>query len=258
VILVLGARGFVGSAFCAACAEAGIEFRGIDLDDYAGARGARGDVLINADGNSRKYLAEEDPARDFRLSVASVMDSLADFSFRRYVYISSVAVYPDHADPRRNAEDAAIDASAQSRYGFHKRLAEELVRKYSSDWLILRLGGMVGGGMRKGPVHDILTGAALRLGTASRFQFINTADVARLALRMLSEGCAREVFNVCGRGTVTLREVQAMAGEAAENDLPAEVWDINTEKAHRRFGLPGTAETVRAFIAGRSGRPGAA
>jgi len=45
VILVLGARGFVGSAFCAACAEAGIEFRGIDLDDYAG---ARGDILTGA------------------------------------------------------------------------------------------------------------------------------------------------------------------------------------------------------------------
>lgn len=255
MILVLGARGFVGSAFRAACAEAGIDCRGVDLDDYEAARGARCDILVNADGNSRKYLAEEDPARDFRLSVLSVMDSFFDFSFRRYVYISSVAVYDDHADPRRNAEDATIVAAAQSRYGFHKSLAEDLVRKYCPDWLILRLGGMVGEGMRKGPVHDILTGDALRLGTASRFQFINTADVARIALRMLDDGCSREVFNVCGRGTVTLREVQEMVGASTVNDLPAEVWDVNTDKAHRRFGLPGTAETLRAFIAARRGRP---
>ena len=251
MILILGARGFVGSAFCAACAEAGLDFQGVDLDDYDGARGARCDLLINADGNSKKYLAEKDPARDFRLSVLSVMDSIADFSFRRYLYISSTAVYPDPSDPRRTAEDAVLDPAAQSRYGFHKRLAEELVVKYCPDWLILRLGGMVGEGLRKGPIHDILTGAPLWVGTKSRFQFIHTRDVARIALRMLAEGCGQEIFNVCGRGTVTLAEVQGMAGLAGENDLPAEVWDVNTDKAHRRFGLPSTEDTVRAFIARR-------
>ncbi|MCC6449832.1 MAG: NAD-dependent epimerase/dehydratase family protein [Candidatus Aureabacteria bacterium] len=251
MILILGARGFVGSAFCAACAEAGLEFRGVDLDDYDGARGARCDVLINADGNSKKYLAEEDPARDFRLSVLSVMDSISDFDFRRYLHISSVAVYPDPSDPRHTAEDAVLDPAAQSRYGFHKRLAEELVVKYCPDWLILRLGGMVGEGLRKGPVHDILTGAPLWVGTGSRFQFIHTRDVARIALRMLVEGCTQEIFNVWGRGTVTLAEVRGRAGLAGENDLPAEVWDVNTDKAHRRFGLPSTEDTVRAFIDGR-------
>ncbi len=251
MILILGARGFVGSAFCAACAEAGLDFQGVDLDDYDGARGARCDLLINADGNSKKYLAEKEPARDFRLSVLSVMDSIADFSFRRYLYISSTAVYPDPSDPRRTAEDAVLDPAAQSRYGFHKRLAEELVVKYCPDWLILRLGGMVGEGMRKGPIHDILTGAPLWVGTKSRFQFIHTRDVARIALRMLAEGSGQEIFNVCGRGTVTLAEVQGMAGLAGENDLPAEVWDVNTDKAHRRFGLPSTEDTVRAFIARR-------
>lgn len=250
MILILGARGFVGSAFCAACAEAGLEFRGVDLDDYGSARGTRCDILINADGNSKKYIAEEDPARDFRLSVLSVMDSIRDFAFGRYVYISSVAVYDAPADPGRTVEDAALDAAAQSRYGFHKRLAEQLVMKYCPDWLVLRLGGMVGEGLSKGPVYDILTGAPLRVGAGSRFQIIRTVDVARLALRMLGEGCAREVFNVCGRGTVTLAQVQKMAGRAGENELPVEDWNVNTDKAHRRFGLPETEATVRGFVAG--------
>lgn len=249
MILILGARGFVGSAFCAACAEAGLEFRAVDLDDYADARGARCDVLINADGNSKKYLAEEDPARDFRLSVLSVMDSLRDFCFAHYVYISSVAVYGDHQHQALNHEEAPLDPPQQTRYGFHKRLAEALVVKYCPDWLILRLGGMVGEGMRKGPVYDILTGAPLRVGTGSRFQFIHTRDVARLALRMLGEGCTREIFNVCGRGMVTLRQVQELAGRRGENDLPPETWEINTDKTHRRFGLPETEATVRDFVA---------
>jgi len=120
--------------------------------------------------------------------------------------------------------------------------------KYCRDWLILRLGGMVGEGMRKGPVYDIVTGAPLRVGTASRFQFINTCDVARIAISMIDEGCSGEVFNICGRGTVSIREVMEMVGRTGENDLPAEVWNVNTDKTHRRFGLPTTEETVRAFI----------
>ncbi|MDD5556373.1 MAG: NAD(P)-dependent oxidoreductase [bacterium] len=251
MIVVLGANGFVGSAFCRLLGERGVPFRGVDLDDYEEARGLRCDLLVNADGNSKKYLAEEDPALDFDLSVASVVRSLRDFPSRRYLYISSVAVYPDHENPSLSTEETPLDAGRQSIYGFHKRIAEQCVMRHHGDWLILRFGGLVGEGLRKGPVFDILEGRPLRMGPMSRFQFIDTADAARVALRIAESGFAREVFNVCGRGTVTLREVQEMAGRVEENELPAEAWDISTVKTHARVGLPETGATVRAFITRR-------
>ena len=48
------------------------------------------DAIVNANGNSKKYLAEQDPQLDYEMSVESVSRSLADFRFETYVFISSV------------------------------------------------------------------------------------------------------------------------------------------------------------------------
>jgi len=252
MIIILGAQGFLGSAFCRVCNGRGIPHQGIDLDNYAQCKGSRCETLINADGNSKKYLAEADPVRDFELSVDSVMRSFFDFSFRRYVYISSVAVYTDHANPGNNSESAPVDVCAQSNYGFHKYCAERLVMKYCGDWIILRVGGLVGPCMSKGPVFDIMRRLPLRINPSSRFQFINTEEIAAITLKMLDDAhCTREFFNLSGRGTVTLREIQEMTGHVEENSLPVETWNINVDKVHKRFGLPTTHITIRDFISGQ-------
>jgi nucleoside-diphosphate-sugar epimerase len=248
VIFILGSKGFIGSAFCELCDERHISYRGIDIDNHDEFKGSSCDVLINADGNSKKYLAEEDPALEFKLSVSSVIHSLCDFKISKYIYLSSVSVYSDHTNPNNNHEESGIDISSQSNYGFHKYLAEQLVRKYCSNWLILRLGGMVGKQMTKGPVYDILNNIPLKVGPLSEFQFIDTAEVAKLGIRMLQENCTREIINICGRGTITLRKIQEMTGHVKDNDCPTEIWNVNTDKTHRRFGLLTTEEVVQKFI----------
>ena len=247
VIYVLGGRGFVGSAFVRCAQARGWPCVAITRENYGEYVGTVCDVLINADGNSRKYLAESDPGKDFELSVKSVADSLFDFRFHKYVYISSVVVYNDSTDHNRNHEEAPIDPLGLSAYGFHKYLAEMLVRRYSQDWLIVRLGGVVGENMWKGPVYDILSGRPLRVGHNSRFQFINTEDVARIVFRLIEFGRSREVFNVCGRGTMRLSDIQRLVGDSKPNDLPEETWDINTDKVNALVGLPTTEETIRVF-----------
>ncbi|MDP8247490.1 MAG: NAD(P)-dependent oxidoreductase [Candidatus Tritonobacter lacicola] len=255
MIFILGSGGFVGTAFCEACVETGILHQGIDRENYDEFKGRCCETLIFAAGNSKKYLAGENPLLDFELSVCSVAKSLFDFKFRKYVHISSVAVYGNHSDPVRNHEGSPLDIGSQSVYGFHKRLAEELVMRHCDDWLVLRLGGMVGERMSKGPVFDILRGIPLRFHPMSRFQFLNTGDMARLVLKMLDAGCSREIFNVCGRGTITLRKILELAGRAEDNDLQVETWNVSTDKTHGRFGLPTTEETIRGFISRLNLRP---
>ena len=57
MILLLGAQGFVGSAFGRLFAERGIEHESITRESYPRAVGRTGSILINASANSRKYLA---------------------------------------------------------------------------------------------------------------------------------------------------------------------------------------------------------
>ncbi len=54
MIYLIGGRGFVGSACARLFAAKGIEHRVITRENYASFRGTPCDVLINANGNSRK------------------------------------------------------------------------------------------------------------------------------------------------------------------------------------------------------------
>lgn len=155
--LVTGAKGFIGSAVAAEAARLGYEVTAVDLDNYEQLRGSQADILINAAGNSRKFIDEQDPQRGFELSVTSIMRIMLDFKCGLCVHLSSGTVYPNEGDPSRNAEGANLKPREMTRYGFHKWLAEQMARHYAPRTLIVRMGGFVGPGLRKNAVFDILT-----------------------------------------------------------------------------------------------------
>src|SRR5712692_2731904 len=69
MIFVLGGAGFVGSAFVRVAAAAGRECVVIRRDNYREYTGRRCDLLVNANGNSRKPLARQAPLEEFDASV---------------------------------------------------------------------------------------------------------------------------------------------------------------------------------------------
>ena len=211
-VFVLGGEGFVGSAFVRAAAKR-YKVTAITRQNYEQFRGRSCDVLINANGNSKKFLAERDALGEFDASVASVLRSLLDFPSKRYVYLSTIDVYPRVDGPRWNRETAAIDPARLSRYGLHKFLAEQLVRKYADRWLICRLGGMVGEGLWKNSVHDILHGQPLRVHPESEYQYLGTDAVARIVLTLVRRKTENDVFNVCGDGRIAVSAIADLAGK---------------------------------------------
>lgn len=248
---ILGGKGFVGSAFARFCARQEKDYRVVDLDNYEQMKGEACGLLINADGNSKKFLADENPVEDFRLSVLSVLQSLEDFKSKKYVLISSIDVYPDHSHPEKNREDTAIDTECLSRYGFHKYLSELLVKYYASSWIIVRLGGVLGPGLRKNPVFDLLNDVPLRTSEESRFQYLTTDAVAEIVFKLVEKGRWGEVFNICGTGTVTLREIRSWLNKPLcyfQERVPRERYEVNTEKIDQFFTLPDSREVARKFV----------
>lgn len=251
--LVLGARGFVGSAVCRQARARGYRLIEVEADDYDRHAGAACDILINANGNSRKYLAERDPKLDFDLSVRSVLRSLHDFKPALYVHLSTMDVYPEKADPALNTESAPIEPERLSRYGFHKHLAEQAVRYYAGRWLIFRMAGFVGPGLWKNSIHDLLKGRPLRVHPDSQYQYLHTADLARLVLDAAESGAEGEIFNAAGDGLVRLREVAAWIPGCRPvcepADAPLERYELNIAKIKARAAVPRTETTVREFVA---------
>ena len=257
MILLLGAQGFVGSAFGRLFTGRDIAHEPITRESYPRAVGRAGSILVNASANSRKYLAEQDWPADFDASVSAVVQTLRDFHADLYVLLSSVDVYNTLDDPAWNAEDAVIDPLRLSTYGFHKYIAEACVRRHAPHWLIVRLAGMVGPGLKKNPVFDVLQGRPLSIHPDSKYQFMSTDAVADAVWRLIESGVTNRVVNVCGQGLISPRRISELAGKAlivspaAAGSAPRIV-HINTDFAGRLTSLPDTTATIADFVSARS------
>jgi nucleoside-diphosphate-sugar epimerase len=252
-VTVIGAGGLVGSALVRHVSGVDVELRTVTRQNYAVMTGRPSDVVFDAAGNSAKYLADADPAGEFDRSVAHRVRTLVDFPAELHVHISSVDVYPHLWDRAATAEDAIIDPRGCSRYGFHKYLAEEYVRFAARQWLIVRLAGMVGPGLRKNPVFDILNGRPLRIHPDSRYQFMHTCDVAAITWQLVESWSGNDVFNICGGGLISPRDIARLAGRPMDlsaltpSDSPRIV-DVNTEKLAQWASIPSTERTIAEYV----------
>jgi nucleoside-diphosphate-sugar epimerase len=208
------------------------------------------DVLINANGNSKKFLAKDDPKLEFQASVASVRNSLVDFKFKKYVFLSTSDVYPDCSAPALTDEDMLLPVDRQSPYGFHKHMAELCVRHAARDWLIVRQGGFVGPGMKKNAVFDVLNGEKLWVHPDSRFQFIGTEDSAKIVMQLVHDGVSNEVFNLSGSGTISVQDIMRMAGRSIPSiaDATPVHCEMSLAKISRHCKVPSTEASVKAFL----------
>ena len=253
-VTLIGAAGFVGSAFARLLkARKGIALTEVTRQNCGHLSGVQSDLVIDAAGNSLKYLADREPVKEFDGSVVHRLRTLFDFPAEFHLHISSVDVYSDLTSQECTREDYAIDLARTSHYGLHKLLAEQLVRHYAKRWLIVRLAGMVGPGLKKNPVFDILNGHPLRISPDSQYQFMHTDDVARIVWSLFEAGGAGEIFNVCGEGLISPREIAELAGRKLDLTLlPAHteprVVNVSLDKINRLVALPKTAETIKEVV----------
>ena len=141
--------------------------------------------LLMQTGNSKKYLAENDPLKDFNLTCISTFNTLNDFNFKKYIYLSSIDIYPDLKEYKKNKENAEYNLTNNSNYGINKIICENLIKKSVDNWIILRLSGMVGPNLSKGPIYDIKNNLPLRLSPNSEMSFMSLKQVSEIVMIMI-------------------------------------------------------------------------
>lgn len=252
-VTVIGAEGFVGAAFVRYLKNVDVELYEVTRKNYAESIGNKSDIVIEAACNSKKFLSDKEPLRDFELSVTHRLKTLQDFPADFHLHISSVDVYSDLSKPEKTEENSEIDIKTSSHYGFNKLLAEQIVQHHAKNWLILRLAGMIGEGLRKNPIFDILNDRQIFIHPDSQYQFMPTDEVARISWNLLKNGVKGEIFNLCGDGLISPREVAELAGkellqsDESRNSTPRIV-NINNDKIKQFAKLPKTQESVAEFI----------
>jgi dTDP-4-dehydrorhamnose reductase len=251
-VLIIGGQGFVGQGIHQAALSRGYSPGIINRDNYSSFVGASPRILINANGNSKKYLSEQNPELDFKLSVESVEQSLQDFTPDLYIYLSSVDVYDHLSSPEFNSEEVQINLSKVSTYGSHKLMAESKVRDSHPHSLILRMGGFVGPGLKKNPIYDLLNGNPLYVHPDSEFQYMHTLEMGHVIFDLIEKQIVNQTFNVAGTGVVDLRSVAEWAKidtlSLASPDVKKVRYEICTNKIQTVRAIPESRKTVQAFV----------
>jgi nucleoside-diphosphate-sugar epimerase len=251
LIYLVGGNGFVGSAYARLFKKLGAPFQVITRDNAADFYGTRCDVLLNANGNSKKFLADNSPLEEFDASVRSVAETIERFKPEYCIHLSTGDVYPE-TSPNTTDEEQHLDPSRMSRYGLHKYLAETLVRGTQKNWLIVRMGGFVGAGLKKNAIFDMLTGNAVWLSPSSRLQFINTDKAASIIWSIASRRPSNQVLNLGGSGTVRLADIHSWCRSTSQFKPDAKLvnYELSTERLAKLYGgsLPSSEEEVMSFV----------
>lgn len=147
-IALIGYTGFVGSNLLNQYAFTDV----YNSKNIQGIQGKAYDLCICAGVRAPKWIANEQPVKDMS-DIQELIDHLSKADIKTMVLVSTVDVYPEREDVD---ELTLIDESRLEPYGFNRRTLEKWVESSYPKHLILRLPGLLGKGIKKNFIRDIL------------------------------------------------------------------------------------------------------
>ncbi len=225
----------------------------IHKENYHTHVGSSFDIVINANGNSKRFWANSHPVEDFIASTESVYKSIVDFKYGLYVYISSSDVYEDHSSPHYTKEDALIAPDKLTPYGMHKYFSELLIRKYIKNYLIFRSSMILGSNLKKGPLYDAMHHEQLFITQDSQLQMITTKAIADSICTVVNnKKNTHDVINIGGIGTFSFTSLdQYIPGpHTYRPDAEKQLYEMSVEKLLKLYPLKTSKEYLQEFLHG--------
>lgn len=250
---IVGGNGLAGSAIVRHAKKHTFEHEIIQRENKETFFGKSCDVLIFANGNPLKYKANQDPFFDFKASVESVSEYIHKINYKKFVLISTIDVYDNKSSLEDTSEDMKINSVNLGPYGYDKLLAENYVRHFCKDYLIFRLPGLVGVGLKKNPAYDFIAkDKKTMISSDSELNFINTRLVADSIFQILDEGITNQTFNLASKNSLKISNIQKIIGydseytEDAKNHI--QNYQINTKKIQKYVDLTTSEEAISEYF----------
>jgi hypothetical protein len=161
---LIGHSGYVGSTLLR---QRGFDFlyRSANIGDI---RGRNFDLAVCAAAPAQKWIANREPERDTQ-AIDSLIGHLGTIRARAFVLVSTVDVF---RNPAGVTEESPVDESGLHAYGLNRRRLEQAVAQRFPESLVIRLPGLVGPGLRKNAVFDLLNDNNLHaIDSRGVFQF---------------------------------------------------------------------------------------
>lgn len=248
-IAIIGANGMLGSDLVTYL-HPYFTITAVTRENYDSFLRSNFDIVINANGNSRRFWANNNILEDFTLSTTSVYKSIFDFTYDQYIYISTSDVYPNHISSRYTKETQQIETEKLSPYGLHKYLSEMIVKNHSKNYLILRSSMMLGSKLKKGPVYDILQKKPLFIAKESTLQMITTKEIAQCIYFLIKKKIKDKTFNIGGKGVVSFTDIKKFVALPVSFSKNAEKqeYEMNVSKLHSLYPLKASKAYLQEFL----------
>jgi hypothetical protein len=161
---LIGYSGFVGSTLLKQRQFSDL-YRASTVKDI---RGQSFDTVVCAGAPAQKWIANREPEAD-RQNIQTLIDHLRTVTSQTFILISTVDVFKT---PIEVDELTPIEEEGLHPYGLHRRLLEKFVESHFANHLIVRLPGLVGPGLRKNIIFDLLNSNNLHnIESRGVFQF---------------------------------------------------------------------------------------
>ena len=191
----------------------------------------RFDLVVHCAGSGSVGYSQTNPLQDFYRTVQSTADLLEYLRLNEsralLVYPSSAGVYGAKDDRPIKESDAPNPISP---YGYHKRIAEDLLASYSRNYgtrvAIVRFFSIYGPGLTKQLLWDASVKLSTAQGEASFWgtgeetrDWIHLADATELIARLAESAAPFSIVNGATGTRVTVNAVLDMLKEALGVDV---------------------------------------
>lgn len=209
------------------------------------------DVVVCAGAPAQKWIANRDPLDD-RKKIDSLINHLRTIKCKKFILISSVDVFKE---PIGVDESTLVEESGLHPYGLHRRLLEKSVEQNFSNYLIVRLPGLVGPGLRKNVIFDFLNNNNLNaIESRGVFQFypmvnlwcdIQKALEVNLSLvHLTAEPISVADVSLQGFGRLF---TQSQENTPAHYDMQTQYAQIFSSTGRYQYSARETIQAIRAY-----------
>jgi nucleoside-diphosphate-sugar epimerase len=209
------------------------------------------DTVVCAGAPAVKWLANKHPEKD-KQSIQDLISHLSTIKCEQFILISTVDVFQN---PNQATESTAVDTSGLHSYGLHRYELEEFVKANFYNYLIVRLPGLVGPGLKKNVIYDFLNNNNLEaIDSGGIFQFYpmvnlwsdiqvaiqNNCNLLHLTAEPLSVSeIAKECFN--------LDFDNKLSDNPASYDFQTDVFHLFNSEQPYQYSKKETLLAIRAY-----------
>jgi nucleoside-diphosphate-sugar epimerase len=248
-VLVTGVRSGLGHAVHRALGGIGFA-RGMAPDDPSILAAAPFDAIVHCAVNAAKSVSMK-TAYGYMEDNLLLTQRLVDVPHRKFVFISSLAVYPPSG--RAISEDEDVDLMPLTGpYAFTKLFSDLYVQKWANQPLVLRTTTLLGPAIRPSTVMRVLTQreCQLFLAPGSRYNFVMHDDIVDFIVQAMDQDITG-AFNIGSEGLVVLSSIVAQLGlSVSYGEHHYDIGPVDARKAgalHSAFARP-SWQTLNRYI----------